>query len=423
MARPEPPPLRLHRWNAPAVLAIAACAFASGFGQFGALAALGDVAGGFGHATHGATIAEQAGLSGTELGVGLAIIRLASVGGFPLSAAADRLGRRTTLLATAAGGLALTVVAAASPGYWWFVAIFAAGRPLLSATNALAQVAGAEQTASSQRTRALALISAGYAAGAGLTAVLHGLARHALGFRGLFALAVLPLALLPLVARWLEEPDRFLRTAGEQLRPAFVVGAVGAPYRWRLVRISALLFAVSVVTGPANSFAFLYAQNVVHLAGTATAAMVVAAGGLGLVGLVAGRWLADHWGRRPTCAAAMVAMAATGIAAYSGGKVVFVCGYVAGVTAGAVFAPGAGALINELFPTSVRAAAAGWQIAAGVAGAVVGLVAFGAVADVGNRFGFAALVTFAPMAAAALGFATLPETAGREPESLWPAAD
>ena len=26
----------------------------------------------------------------------------------------------------------ITVLAAASPGYWWFVAIFAAGRPLLT---------------------------------------------------------------------------------------------------------------------------------------------------------------------------------------------------------------------------------------------------------------------------------------------------
>jgi hypothetical protein len=38
----------------------------------------------------------------------------------------------------------MTVAAAASPGYWWFVAIFACGRPLLSASNGLAQVTAAE---------------------------------------------------------------------------------------------------------------------------------------------------------------------------------------------------------------------------------------------------------------------------------------
>ena len=57
---------------------------------------------------------------------------------------------------------------------------------------------------------------------------------------------------------------------------------------------------------------------------------------------------------------------------------------------------------------------------AGVLGAVCGLVAFGAVADVGNRFASAADVTFLPTAAAAALFWLLPETKGREPESLWP---
>ena len=59
-------------------------------------------------------------------------------------------------------------------------------------------------------------------------------------------------------------------------------------------------------------------------------------------------------------------------------------------------------------------------MAAGVLGAVGGLVAFGAVADVGNRFATAAYLVFLPTAAAAALFWFVPETMGREPESLWP---
>ena len=59
-------------------------------------------------------------------------------------------------------------------------------------------------------------------------------------------------------------------------------------------------------------------------------------------------------------------------------------------------------------------------MAAGVIGAVVGLVAFGAVADVDNRFAIAAAVTFLPTVLAAALFWLLPETRGREPEDLWP---
>src|SRR5450756_1914847 len=79
------------------------------------------------------------------------------------------------LLITVGAGLALTALAAASPSYWWFVAIFACGRPLLSATNGLAQVDVAEQTASADRAKAVALVAAGYGAGAGAIAIVHSL--------------------------------------------------------------------------------------------------------------------------------------------------------------------------------------------------------------------------------------------------------
>ena len=99
--------LRLHRWTDRAVVGVALTTFASGFAQFGVVAALGDVARGFGNVTHGPTFADQAGLSGTELGIGLAIIRLASLGGLPITGLADRFGRRMMLLITVGAGLAL----------------------------------------------------------------------------------------------------------------------------------------------------------------------------------------------------------------------------------------------------------------------------------------------------------------------------
>ncbi len=97
-----PSSFRLFRWRDPPVVGVALLALAAGFGQFGAVAALGDVAKTFGHVTHGATFADEAGLSGTMLGIGLAVIRLASLGGLPLAGLADRFGRRPMLLATCA---------------------------------------------------------------------------------------------------------------------------------------------------------------------------------------------------------------------------------------------------------------------------------------------------------------------------------
>jgi len=402
------------------VVAVALAALASGFGQFGAVAALGDVAREFGRVTHGATIADQAGLSGTQLGVGLAVIRLASLGSLPLIGLADRFGRRTMLIATLWIGLALTAASAAAFGYWSFVVIFALGRPLLSATNALTQVAAAEQTASRGRASAVALTAAGYGVGAGLIAVIHSLASSSLGFRGICALAALPLAAVPILARRIQEPDRFTVAEVAADRPLPVLGAVGPTFRRRLLVVAALAFAISVITGPATSFVFLYAQNVLHQPGYVTAAMVVGAGLSGLIGLVVGRWLADRIGRRPTATFAMVVLSLLGVLTYEGSRVALIAGYILGVLAGSILAPAVGALLAELFPTSVRASVAGWWVAAGVLGAVTGLVIFGAVADVGNRFESAAALTFLPAALAAGFFWLVPETRGKEPEDLWP---
>ena len=412
--------LRLHAWSDGAVVAVAVAALASGFGQFGAVAALGDVAREFGRVTHGATIADQAGLSGTQLGVGLAVIRLASLGSLPLIGLADRFGRRTMLIATLSIGLALTVASAASFGYWAFVVIFAFGRPFLSATSALTQVTAAEQTSSRGRASAVAMTAAGYGIGAGLIAVIHSLASSSLGFRGICALAALPLAAVPFLSKRIQEPDRFTIAEVAAERPLPVLGAVGPQFRRRLMVVAVLAFAISVITGPATSFVFLYAQNVLHQPGYVTAAMVVGAGLSGLIGLLTGRWLADRVGRRPTATVAMVVLSFLGVLTYAGSRVALIAGYILGVLAGSILAPAVGSLLTELFPTSVRASVAGWWVAAGVLGAVAGLVVFGEVADVGNRFESAAALTFLPAALAAGFFWLLPETRGREPEDLWP---
>jgi MFS family permease len=444
------------------LLAVAWISFASGVGQFGVVAALGDVAKTFGHIAAGTTVADQAGLSGTSLGLGLALIRLASLGALPLAALADRVGRRRVLLAVTTAGLAITVLASASPGYWWFVVIFATGRPLLTAANSLCSVLAAEETSSQERAKAMALVAAAYGVGAGATAIIHSLAGSTLGFRGICLLGVVPLATIPFIAGRLEEPDRF-RTGSGLMRDSAVVGrnkpaehvarapdkapdkardkasdqardkapdkrktwmsaimaATGKPYRKRLAIVALLGFFLSMVTGPANTFVFLFAQNVKHLAGFVTALMVVGAGVTGLLGLLVGRYAADKFGRRPTAMASMMLLAVLATVTYGGSKAGLLIGYVSGVGVASIFAPAAASLINELFPTDVRASVNGWQAASGVIGAAVGLVVFGAVADIGNRFAIAAAVTFLPTVIVALAFWFLPETNRLEPEDLW----
>jgi MFS family permease len=434
--------VRLYGWRDPAILAVGWFALAAGFAQFGATAALGDVARAFGADQRGASIAAKVGLSGTTLGVGLAVIRLASLGSLPLAGLADRFGRKLALLGCIALGLALTATAALSPTFWWFVTIFALGRPLLSASNTIAGVIAAEQTTSRDRAKAISLVTAGYAVGSGLTALLRGVLGDQLGFRGLFALALVPLAVTPLIARGLREPERYqrLRTgaalgaavgtgpAGAAPPPSmaggpralWIPGRVRAELRPRLWLLTVLTFAFSFVIGPMNTFLFVYAENALGMSRGATALMVLAAGPLGLVGLLAGRWTADNFGRRRTAAVGQALVAAAGMVTYSGSVGGAVSGYLLAIVAAAAYGPATVALAAELFPTSVRASIAGWVVAAGVLGAVAGLLAFGTISDALDSFALAAVVICAPVVVASVLFAPLPETAGMELEQSAP---
>ena len=328
MARPHQ--LLLHGWTDPAVVGLGIVALAAGFGQFGLTATLGDVARHFGHVLNGSRSPTRPGCRAPSSASDWPSSGWPHSGGLPIASLADRVGRRRVLLFACGLGLAITAASAASPGYWWFVVIFAFGRPFLSAAYAVAQVGAAEETASAQRASAMALVAAGYAVGAGATAVLYGVHRTRARVPGGPRAGPRPLIALPFVARWVPEPDRFVQAERSPDRRRPVLGAVARPYRARLVLVTSLVFSLAVITGPANSFVFLYSQNVKRFPGYAESAMVVGAGILGFGGLLAGVRLANRIGRRPTAMGAMVGIGASGIACYSGSGPALVVGYLSG---------------------------------------------------------------------------------------------
>jgi predicted MFS family arabinose efflux permease len=169
-----------------------------------------------------------------------------------------------------------------------------------------------------------------------------------------------------------------------------------------------------------NTFLFVYAENALGMARSSTAAMVLAAAPVGLAGLVVGRWAADRLGRRVTAAGAQAVVALAGMLTYSGSRTAVAAGYLLGILVASAYAPSFGALETELFPTSTRATAAGWLVAAGVVGAVAGLVAFGLLTDALDSFATAAVLVCAPVVVASVLFARLPETRGLELEQSAP---
>lgn len=297
--------------------------------------------------------------------------------------------------------------------------VLALARPLLSATNAVALVIGAEVCTAADRAKTVSVIGASYAVGAGVPVLLRA-AVEGLGFRVLFALALVPLALVPLASRHLKEPDRYLsmeQHTGQKRRSRIPAG-----FRGRLLVLGLLTAAAGFVSGPANTFAFYFAETVRGLPPGTMAISVLAAGPVGLVGLLAGRWTADHLGRRISSAASLAGIGVAAWLTYNVGGAGVAYGYLLGMFWASVYTPSAGAMSAELFPTSCRSTAAGWLTAAGVLGSVGGLALFGRLADTMGSFATAATALAVPVMLLSLLYAALPETKGTELDSDLPAA-
>jgi len=389
-------------------------ALVASFAQFGAVASLNDVARHFGHHGAGQSLQGEVGLSGSVLGLGLAVLRLSSLAALPLSSLADRWGRTRVLQRTLLIGLLATASAALSPTYWFFVLCFALARPLLSAASTLVQVVTVELSSSSHRIHRLVIMAAGAGIGAGLSAVLHGLIRGPDSFRWLFALALVPVVVVaPMLGR-VPEPRHHSPDT-----PLAHLGAIPNGSRGRLGVVAAVAFTVGMITGPANGFAFVYGEGVLKISPHFVATIVALSAFTGLAGLLLSRRLARTVGRRWTVALGVVATALTSTFAYSGGKIDFTVGYMVGVAAAGVLAPAATALSTEIFSHSFRATAAGWVVVAGVLGATSGLFLFGWVGDAvhtshATSLRVPALVTFLPLVPVVALLARLPESANSE---------
>jgi MFS family permease len=389
-------------------------ALIAGFAPFGAVASLDKVAGYFGHHSSAKTIQSVVGLSGSQLGIGLAILRFAALGALPLASLADRWGRITMMRRTLLVGLLITACAALSPSYWFFVACFALARPLLSSTATLVQVVTVELSSAKARIDRLVIVSAGAGIGAGLAAIFAGVLRGPDSFRYLFALAIVPVFFLRPLLRSVPEPA-YHGAAGPLAR----IGAVPRGLRARVTVVGAIIFVVGVISGPAGGFTFVYGEGILKISPIVVSLVVALSALTGLAGLLLSRYFAVAIGRRGTIIIGTLATAGLACVAYGGGKPAFVIGYMGGVAAGGLLAPALAALSTELFPHSSRATAAGWIVVAGVVGAIVGLIIFGVVGDSVHVTGagslrLAALLTFLPLLPLLGLLYKLPESSGME---------
>jgi MFS family permease len=199
-----------------------------------------------------------------------------------------------------------------------------------------------------------------------------------------------------------------------------VLTTVPSRLRARLLLLTAVTFTFNVVTGPHSTYLFFYGEGELGIGRAAMAALFVVSGVLGLGGLLIGRWVSDRFGRRSACTGFQLLMAGSVVVAYSGSSTALVVGFWAGVLVQGAYGPAFAEVSTEVFTTSIRATTQGFVAAAGVLGAVVGLVLFGVLNDATGVFAVPAISVGLVAADAAVGYRWFPETVGLELEDSAP---
>jgi len=363
-------------------------------------------------------IGKDLGASEGQLGYALSLVRVGALLSVALGRIADRFGRRRLLLVSVLAYTVATAATGLSQGLATFVLFQLAATVFLVAELALAQVVIAEEFPAAWRGRGQGMLGAFGALGAGMAAILFPLMQStSMGWRGLYLIGIAPLLLLSYLQRALPETQRWQGLRASLAEPrARLVTVFQRGLRGRLGVLTAVATAASCAGGSAFGFVSFRATNDFGWTPAQVSTMIITGGGIGFCGwFVFGR-LVDVCGRRGIGALALIGGAGAIIAFYRTAWLLASFTGMVFLEAGAAVA--INALGTELFPTRVRATAKAWITNAGIIGAMLGLAAVGAAsAAFGGAQVVIARLAIAPALAAPL-LLLLPETGGRELETL-----
>lgn len=369
----------------------------------------------------------------SALGVSRAIIELGLGAAFFLARAGDRWGRRKLLLWSVFGYTVMTALTAASWNLVSFTAFQSLSRVFLGAEYAVALTMIVEEFPKDRRARVLGIFLMCSAIGAVVVDILllAGVDNiEPLKWRTLYLIGLLPLVVLGVLRRKLQETGRF-----EQYQAAVKAGKRPAKinffepwrkeYRRTLVLVGLIHLMRSLPLYAATSWFFYFANREGRLPNATLYAIFLIAYTFGTLGyLMCGRAM-ERYGRRPTAIVYGIVASAASIALFQS-KNALPIGVllVVAVFFGLGMAPVLGAVSTELFPTYIRNQSAAWsrnvfEIAGFILGpllvGVLGDHYTGALGSVGDTVTILMLL-FIP--ATWLIWRHLPESRGRELEEI-----
>ncbi|HEY6420620.1 MAG TPA: MFS transporter [Candidatus Binataceae bacterium] len=370
----------------------------------------------------------QAGLKIAEahLGAVLSVIRLGYLLSLLLTPFADVFGRRRLLLYTVMGYTLFTGLSALAPGERTFVAFQIIARAFAGAEAAVAMVIVAEEVDAAHRGWAIGLLSAVSSVGYGLAAIVFAFVNVIpYGWRGLYAIALVPLLLIIPLRRVLPESARFEKEKLEGLRPLKVwepLAQLYSAYPRRLMMMLSIAFLASM-GGNASGFLFpKFLQDAHHWSPGNVSSLFLFGGALGILGsIVAGR-MSDRYGRRVMGAAFLFLAPLLTIWMYTAPGWSIVPAWILEIFFDVASSTILNAYSAELFPTSYRSTAGSALAVAGTTGGALGLFFEGVLFNLTGSHARAVcyLTVFWIIAPAIMWF--FPETSGRELEEISPEA-
>ena len=350
----------------------------------------------------------------------LAAINAGTVIAYLLVRLADRIGRRRVLSITIVGYALSSLASAFAPNAWVFTALQCLARVFLIGEWAVAMVIAAEEYPAARRGTVLGGLQACSSLGGIVCAgVVPLLLRTPFGWRAVFAVGSVPLAIMAVARRGLRETRRFeARDATSVAQVGGMIDTLRSPSRVRILQLAAIWFLTYVCTQNAVTFwkEFAVAERGFSDAAVGGAITVAALASMPLV-FLAGRLL-DAVGRRRGGAVIYATLVCGVFGAYSlHGRAALTAALALAVFGSSAFFAVLNAYSTELFPTERRAAAFAWSN--NLLGRIGYVLSPPVVGFAAERAGWGAAVrstTVFPLLALVLLLLWMPETRGRELE-------
>ncbi|HXN85194.1 MAG TPA: MFS transporter [Candidatus Binataceae bacterium] len=376
-------------------------------------------------------------ISEDALGSLLMWIRLGYIGSLLVTPLADVFGRRRLLLYTIIAYTVFTGLAAVAPSARTFTACQMLARVFAGAEGTIALVILSEEVDAGVRGWAIGMLSALASVGFGIAALAFaGINVMPYGWRGLYALALIPLVVVIPLRRSLPESKRFEREQLAGISPTNILAPVKtlfSAYPGRLVMLVTVAFLGNLGGNPAGFFFSKYLQEAHGWSPGNVSSLYFIGGALGIMGnIVAGR-LSDRFGRRTMGSLFYILAPILTVWLYSSGSNVMVTTgifrpfpLVVPIWVFELFFDVASSTIGfaysaELFPTSYRSTAGSVLAVAGTTGGALGFFLEGVLYRItGSHWTAVQYLTVFWMAAPIIVFFFFPETAGRELESISP---